>query len=252
MEIGALDHLTIDFDGQNGGEGGIGQKGGNGGKGMGGRQGASDTSWPGTGCDRQPGSGGDGGRGGDGGEGGDGGKGGDAGKITIVSTHENITSGAFVSGNISYVNDGGTGGEGGKGGFGGRGGLGGNPGFKTSECDAASAGLDGDEGWPPVGIGPGSDANRGITGAHGATGGSPSFEEVERKTCADQLPLPIEILTPLDPSVFCRGYSTPETGEGSLSGNNLAQVKSVDVTGLSNITATVNTQQYRYTAGSEI
>ena len=100
MEIGAFDHLTIDFDGQNGGEGSLGQKGGDGGNGMGGRQGESDTDWPGTGCDRQPGSGGAGGKGGDGGQGGDGGKGGNAGKIAIVSTHENITSGAFVSGNI--------------------------------------------------------------------------------------------------------------------------------------------------------
>jgi hypothetical protein len=239
VEIGALDHLTIDFDGQNGGEGSLGQKGGDGGNGMGGRQGDSDTSWPGTGCDRQPGSGGAGGKGGDGGLGGDGGKGGNAGKIAIVGTHENITSGAFVSGNISYVNDGGSGGKGGRGGFGGRGGLGGNPGFKTSECDSASNGPNGDDGWPPIGIGLGSDANTGATGPNGTTGGAPSFEEVQHDTCADRLPLPIEVLTPLDPSVFCRGFSTPDTGEGSLSGNNLAQVNSVDVTGLANITTTV-------------
>jgi hypothetical protein len=238
VEIGALDHLTIDFDGQNGGQGGLGQKGGNGGNGMGGREGESDTSWPGKGCDRQPGHGGPGGRGGDGGPGGDGGNGGEAGNIAIISTNENISSGPFVSGNISYVNDGGSGGDGGKGGFGSRGGFGGNPGWKTSECDNASTGPDGDAGWPPVGLGAGSDANKGATGAHGAAGGL-SFEEVKHETCADLLPLPIEVLTSLTPSGFCRGYSTPDTGEGSLTGKNLAQVTTVDVTGLSNVTATV-------------
>ena len=86
----------------------------------------------------------------------------------------------------------------------------------------------------------GSDANTGATGPNGTTGGAPSFEEVKHDTCADQLPLPIEVLTPLDPAVYCRGFSTPDTGEGSLSGNNLAQVNSVDVTGLANITTTVD------------
>src|SRR5215475_5073237 len=97
VDIGPGDVLTIDFDGQNGGKGGLGQDGGDGGHGMGGREGDSDTTWPGTGCDRQPGSGGVGGNGGNGGTGGRGGRGGDAGNIAIVSTPANIGSGgAFV------------------------------------------------------------------------------------------------------------------------------------------------------------
>jgi hypothetical protein len=238
VEIGAFDHLTIDFDGQNGGEGGIGQKGGKGGKGMRGRNGQSDTTWPGTGCDRQPGNGGKGGPGGNGGKGGDGGPGGDAGNITIFSTSENISSsGPFRSGNISYVNDGGSGGAGGKGGFGGKGGKGALAGTPTSECDNASPGDDGDDGWPPVEFAAGSDANKGNTGSHGAPGVL-SIEEAKPDTCAKLLPMPIEVLSSLNPSVFCRGYSTPDTGVGSLTGNYLAQVHSVDVS-LPNITATV-------------
>lgn len=239
VEIGGGDHLTIDFDGQNGGEGGLGQKGGNGGNGMGGRVGKSDTSWPGTGCDRQPGHGGDGGDGGDGGQGGDGGIGADAGDITIISTADNISgSGPFLSGRFSYVNDGGSGGEGGLGGFGGRGGRGGNPGFKTSECDAATSGNHGEDGSPPPGLGPGSLSNKGATGAHGMAA-SLAFFQVQSDTCADLIPLPITINAALDPNVYCRGFSTPATEDGTLIGQNLAQITSTEVSGLANITTAI-------------
>ena len=130
-------YLSIDFDGQVGGRGQRGQNGGDGGNGMGGRPGESDTSWPGTGCDRSPGSGGNGGNGGDGGMGAKGGHGGNAGEITIISTSSNLAT-VFAGGDIGYVNSGGNEGEGGLGGFGGKGGLGGNPGMKTIECDPAN------------------------------------------------------------------------------------------------------------------
>ncbi len=239
VEIGIGDHLTIDFDGQNGGEGGVGQKGGNGGDGMGGNMGKSDTSWPGTGCDRQPGHGGDGGNGGDGGDGGNGGNGGNASDITIISTSDNISaSGPFLSGHITYVNDGGSGGLGGLGGFGGRGGRGGIQGFKTSECDSATMGNDGDDGLPPVGFGAGSSSNQGSTGVHGMAA-SLAYFQLEKDTCAEMIPLPITITTDLDPANYCRGFSAPATEDGKLTGLNLAQITSAEVTGLANITTTI-------------
>jgi hypothetical protein len=240
VDIGIGDALTIDFDGQNGGQGGVGQKGGDGGRGMGGREGDSDTTWPGTGCDRQPGSGGAGGDGGNGATGGDGGTGGNAGKIEIISTADNLTaSGAFISGGIVYVNDGGSGGEGGLGGFGGRGGRGGNPGFKTSECDNANTGTDGADGFPPPGLGAGSSANQGGGGSNGAPGALLLEPLPDHGTCADMLPVAIQITTPLTPATYCRGFNTPETADGTIHGLNFAQVKSATVTGLANITATV-------------
>ena len=239
VDIGPGDVLTIDFDGQNGGKGGLGQDGGDGGHGMGGREGDSDTTWPGTGCDRQPGSGGVGGNGGNGGIGGRGGRGGDAGNIAIVSTPANIGSGgAFVSGKFVYVNDGGDGGEGGNGGFGGRGGRGGNPGFKTSECDNANTGADGAEGSPSPGLGAGSPLTKGPNGSNGAARGL-AFEALPPQgTCADLLPVPIQITGALAPTVYCRGFSTPDTGDGSLTGTNLSQVVGAAVS-VANVTATV-------------
>ena len=236
---GLASHLTIDWDGQNGGKGGRGQNGSNGGNGMGGRGGVSDTSWPGTGCDRQPGNGGSGGPGGGGGTGGSGGPGGKAGDITMLSVPANLT-GVLVGGNISYVNDGGSGGDGGLGGFGGRGGFGGNRGTPTtSECEAASDGANGTEGWPPPSLAQGSTANQGSSGAHGAPGSPVKFDAlVEGASCADLLPLRVSIDAPgLVPSHFCRGFSTLALGEGSLTGQFLAQVTGAS-TSLTGVTAT--------------
>ncbi|MHC4257937.1 MAG: hypothetical protein ACYSUH_06075, partial [Planctomycetota bacterium] len=168
VEMGLGDHLTIDFNGQNGGQGGRGQKGGNGGKGMNGRGGESDTTWPGKGCDRQPGNGGDGGNGGEGGPGASGGSGGDAGDISIFSTTDNITTGPLGNGSISYINGGGFGGRGGNQGLGGQKGLPGQPGFKTSECSTALAGSHGFPGLPTTPAD--AMANPGPTGNNGNPG----------------------------------------------------------------------------------
>ena len=221
VEIGAGDNLTIDFDGQNGGKGGKGQAGGDGGDGMGGRDGSSDTTWPGTGCDRQPGNGGSGGDGGFGGDGGDGGGGGRAGNITIVSTAASIAgSGVFLGGKIHYVNDGGDGGEGGKGGRGGKKGTGGKKGKKTSECDEAENGNDG-EGFLTL------EADKGSTGPHGG-GGSLGFEEVKTGTCADAIPLPTLSVSNVTPNSGTRGASVNVT----IAGVGFAPAATVDVSGL--------------------
>jgi hypothetical protein len=237
IEVGVGDHLTIDFDGQTGGDGGKGQTGGKGGNGMRGKIGASDTSWPGTGCDRQPGDGGDGGNGGNGGPGGDGGKGGNAGSITVISLKDNISgSGDFVSGKITYVNDGATGGKGGKTGLGAKGGLPGKAGFPTSECSEASEGNPGLDGQPePLS---GADPSPGATGGHGASGGNPKFEEIKPGTCADLLPIDMKFdATGLQPSTYCRGFSTQASHTGTITGQNLAQVTTV-TTDLTNVTLT--------------
>ena len=234
VEVGAEDHLTIDFDGQSGGDGGKGQNGGKGGNGMRGRIGQSDTSWPGKSCERQPGNGGTGGRGGDGGPGGDGGKGGDAGNITIISTKNNITgAGAFINGRISYVNDGGTGGKGGKTGTGGTGGLPGKAGLPTSECDEARDGDPGGDGEPEVLSG--ADPYPGSTGTHGSPG-TWLVEELATGFCADKIPIPIQFDSgTLTPSTYCRGFSTPATCEGSITGQYMSQVIQVS-TNLANVT----------------
>ncbi len=233
---GMTDHLTIDWDGQAGGKGGRGQSGGDGGDGMGGRIGESDTTWPGTGCDRQPGNGGAGGNGGNGGTGGNGGRGGNAGHIFVISTSPNITSGGFVSGQITYVNDGGTGGDGGLGGYGGRGGRGGNPGFKTSECSDAASGPDGSDGFPAPGFGSGSSDNKGGVGVHGATG-QIQFLEIESHPCTDRIPLDI-VVNNIVPNAICRDFSAAATANVDINGANLAQVSAV-TTSLANVTATI-------------
>lgn len=230
-------HLIIDFDGQVGGTGGRGQNGGKGGKGMNGREGSSDTSWPGTGCDRQPGHGGDGGVGGDGGPGGRGGDGGDAGDITVITSRDNISAGIFVGGKFTFVNDGGNEGAGGLGGFGGAGGGGGSAGFKSSECDAADNGQGGDAGFPPVSLGAGSTANQGPHGGAGSPG-SLAFLEISDPLCIANLPLPVQVAA-VDPPVLCRGFSTPANNVPvSVTGANLAQVSSVAV-GLAGVTAAI-------------
>lgn len=228
--VGLDAHLIVDFDGQVGGTGMRGQNGGKGGKGMNGREGKSDTSWPGTGCDRQPGHGGDGGDGGNGGSGGQGGAGGDSGNITVITTKENLTGAVFVSGDFTFVHDGGNEGEGGLGGFGGLGGGPGSAGFKTSECSSASPGNSGDPGAPPPGLGPGSSANQGPHGASGSLGTLGFIEiEADDPKCADRIPLPIEV-TNVDPVKLCRGFSTPANNVAvSILGQNLDQVSSVDV-----------------------
>jgi hypothetical protein len=237
--IGLSSHLIIDFDGQVGGTGMRGQNGGRGGKGMNGREGKSDTTWPGTGCDRQPGHGGDGGDGGDGGAGGSGGAGGDAGDITIITTKENIADAIFVSGDFTFVHDGGNEGEGGLGGFGGGGGGGGTAGFKTSECSSASPGNQGNPGFPPPALGPGSTANQGPHGASGSPGSLTLLDiDPENPECAEKIPLNIQV-TSVDPVKLCRGFSTPANNVAlSIMGQNLGQVTSVECS-LAGVTATI-------------
>jgi hypothetical protein len=240
VELIGLDaHLIIDFDGQVGGTGGRGQNGGKGGKGMNGREGKSDTSWPGTGCDRQPGHGGEGGDGGTGGQGGQGGAGGDSGNITVITTKGNVTGSVFISGDFTFVHDGGNEGEGGLGGFGGLGGGAGAAGFKTSECSSASPGNPGDPGFPPPGLGPGSTANQ---GAHGASGspGSLSFISIDPDDpkCAERIVLPIEVSS-VAPPKLCRGFSTPVNNIAvTVLGQNLSQVSSASIN-LSGVTANI-------------
>lgn len=230
-------HLIIDFDGQVGGSGGRGQNGGKGGRGMNGRQGKSDTSWPGTGCDRQPGHGGDGGDGGAGGTGGRGGDGGDSGNISAVTTNANIAAGTFVGGKFTFVHDGGNEGEGGFGGFGGLGGNGGIAGFKTSECDPADNGAPGNPGFPPLALTPGSTANKGPHGGSGSAGAL-TFEGIDDPQCIKDLPLPV-VVTQVDPSAICRGFSTPANNvQVSVTGQNLDQVTGVAVS-LAGVTATI-------------
>jgi hypothetical protein len=225
VEAGAGDHLTIDFDGQNGGKGGKGQDGGDGGDGMGGRNGESDTSWPGEGCDRQPGNGGDGGDGGRGGTGGPGGRGGNGGTIAIVSTPANIASGGvFLGPRFSYVNDGGDGGKGGKGGIGGKGGKKGNRGNKSQLCDEAVSGEPGDHGFPENF----TDAADGPGGGHGGGGGSPLFEPVKTGTCADQIPFPALSVTSVTPASGAQGAAVAVT----IAGVGFAPAATVDVSGI--------------------
>jgi len=224
VDAGAGDHLTIDFDGQNGGKGGKGQDGGDGGDGMGGRDGDSDTTWPGEDCERQPGNGGDGGDGGRGGDGGKGGRGGDAGSIVIVSTPANIaSSGVFLGPRFTYVNDGGDGGKGGKGGIGGRAGHAGRRGNKSQLCDEAVSGEPGDHGFP-------DNFTDAVTGPPGDPGhGGPfAMEPVKIGTCADQIPLPpLKVLSVAPPS-GAQGSAVAVT----ITGQSFDPAATVDVSGI--------------------
>ena len=236
-------HLTIDWDGQDAGNGGRGQNGGKGGAAMNGRIGQSDTTWPGTGCDRQPGNGGNGGIGGDGGPGGDGGNGGRAGDIIVVSTKDSLTTGAFVNGSVTYVQDGGKRGQPGGSGVGGAGApFGAPPGLPTSECSNASTGQPGGPGVPfPVAPPLNIDPNAGQPGnpGAGAPAGAPIFEEVQAGTCADLLPLPM-VFAPnkMNPDHFCRGFSLPTSGDGVITGANLLQANGVTAS-LAGVTPTI-------------
>lgn len=234
-------HLTIDFDGQNGGRGGRGQNGGDGGNGMGGRDGETDPDWPSADdCERQPGNGGNSGSGGAGGAGGRGGNGGNAGEITIISTQQEITTGPLVSGKVTYVHDGGDGGEGGLGGIGGKAGLfPGKPGFKTSACDPATSGAGGADG-SPAGFpnGPGSPD---LQGPPGAAGQPAAFVRLTLTPgrCADLIPLPVTVdQIGLQPSMLCRGFASAASADAKLTGQNLGQVTGV-ATNLAGVTAVV-------------
>lgn len=241
--MGLSAYLTIDADGQVGGDGGRGQHGGTGGEGMGGRNSVSDNTWPGEGCDREAGNGGDGGKQGDGGTGGKGGDGGNAGKIHIISTQENVTTGAFVSGQIGYVNDGGNEGAGGLGGFGepanpallSRGGRGGHGG---PQCEPGVDGDAGAPGWPPrVPLAQGSDVNKGPDGAPGAAASIDLYEIVSHP-CTDPIPLPTKLIS-ATPDKLCRGFSSPENNLPLiLDGEHLAQVTNVTFS-LAGVTATI-------------
>jgi hypothetical protein len=225
-------HLIVDWDGQVGGKGGRGQSGGDGGHGVNGRIGESDTTWPGTGCDRQPGNGGKGGTGGDGGKGGKGGKGGDAGDINVISTRSNL-NGVFISGDISYINDGGNSGAGGSGGLGGKGGKGGLAGFPTSECGDAADGIDGFNGQPET---LGSAAFKGPAGDDGADAAFTLLEIIEHD-CASRIPLAIEAAA-LNPTAYCRDFGGPANNlAGAITGNHLAQVKTI-ASSLAGVTVT--------------
>ena len=216
--VGPGSHLTLDWDGQAGGKGGRGQEGGQGGDGMGGREGGVESSWGSESCTRGAGDGGRGGNGGRGGDGGNGGKGGAAGAIFVLTTQANrIGSGAFVSGDISYVNDGGSGGDGGLVGAGGQRGAPGKKGPRNSPCDAGDAGEQGDPG--PNGSNPGG------VGAPGS-GGALDLLTIEPHDCSNPIPLPV-VVDSIVPSLLCRGFSTAADTDVTITGKNLAQVDGV-------------------------
>lgn len=230
--VGVGAHLVLDWDGQVGGKGGRGQNGGDGGHGVNGRIGESDTSWPGTGCDRQPGNGGKGGNGGDGGPGGTGGAGGSGGDIAVLSTQTDLT-GVFVGGDFTYVFDGDNAGEGGSAGIGGKAGKGGNAGFPTSECGDAADGVDGLNGQPETF---GSTLNKGAAGFPGAPGNI-AFLPIVKHPVSNLIPLPIGVSS-VTPTTYCRPFGGPANNlEGTVTGTHLAQVTGV-ATGITGVTLT--------------
>jgi hypothetical protein len=116
-------------------------------------------------------------------------------------------------------------------------GRGGMPGFKTSECDSASSGPDGNIGFPPPGVGPGSQVNLGPIGDPGASG-IIDFQKLTENECTDVIPIPVEF-DDLTPAVYCRGFNSAANNlDGVLSGHHLAQVTGVSVS-LAGVTATI-------------
>lgn len=251
-------HLTIDWNGQTGGDGGDGQAGGRGGDGMSGRDGSTDNSVWGDSCERGPGNGGNSGDGGNGGQGGNGGNGGNAGDIFIISTAANVgTGGVFKAGQFSYINGGGGGGDPGKGARGGRPGARfGNKGKKTSECDEAHNGQTGNSGNPdPLSSGGTVNGNPGNTGIRGNL----TFEVIEppdSKTCADLIPIVITVSS-IAPNSGARGATVPVviTGTGFNPAAPLHQVQ-IDGFGVSatvlNVTATTLNCTFTITAAAPL
>lgn len=216
--VGLTSHLSIDWDGQVGGNGGRGQQGGQGGDGMRGRKGATeDPFWTSEYCSRDSGDGGNGGDGGIGGDGGNGGAGGRAGDIYVISTAAQIAGGPLVSGSFSYVNDGGSGGSGGLPGKGGLFGKAGKAGQANHPCGAGNPGDNGDMGPDSV--------TDGTTGANGG-GANVEFHEVIPHNCSDPIPLPV-VAGALAPNRIPRGFASPKSTDASLPGSNLAQVNAV-------------------------
>lgn len=229
VEVIGASHLTIDWDGQTGGRGGPGQRGGDGGDGGRGADGQTESSWGSESCSRGAGNGGNGGNGGRGGNGGNGGRGGNAGPIYVISTIDQISgSGAFVGGDITYVNDGGSGGNGGSASNGGSGGEPGDGGSRNSPCDAGDRGERG-----TAGVASSTDGSAG-----GAGGGAVvEYKKIEPQACANKLPLPV-VFTAVSPSTLTRGFSTPEDVDTTLIGQNLSQVTQV-TTSLAGVTADI-------------
>jgi hypothetical protein len=157
----------------------------------------------------------------------------------VIGTHDNVTTGPFVSGDVSYRKDGGSGGRGGGSGTGGLGGFPGQPGFPTSECSNGFPGQSGQAGAPsPVPPPIDTDPNRGATGPSGGVGNL-LFQELQTGTCADKLPLAMAFdASGLQPPSYCRGFSTPGTGDGSITGQHLAQATDV-ATSLAGVTPSI-------------
>lgn len=227
-----VSHLTIDWNGQVGGDGGDGQEGGRGGNGMGGRDGSTNDSVWGDSCERPPGNGGNAGDGGNGGPGGNGGHGGDAGDIYVISSAANIAAGGiFKSGQFSYINGGGKGGSPGNGARGGRAGVRvGNRGKKTSACEEAHDGQAGNPGVPdPLGSGSTVKGSAGTAGAPGQLG----FEAIDpptSETCADLIPIALT-LSSVSPNTGTRGSTVTVTLTGT-GFNPAAALHTVNVSGL--------------------
>lgn len=226
VEVIGPSHLTIDWDGQTGGRGGPGQRGGDGGDGGRGADGQTESNWGSESCSRGAGNGGNGGNGGRGGDGGTGGRGGNAGPIYVISTLDQISgAGAFVGGDITYINDGGSGGNGGAAANGGAGGEPGDGGGRNSPCDAGERGERGSAGT--------ASSTDGTAGAAGA-GAPVEYKKIVPQACADKLPLPI-VFGSVTPSTLTRGFSTPEDIDVTVTGQNLAQVTSIS-TSLAGVT----------------
>ncbi len=148
---------NVDFNGEDGIQGGAGQrggKGGNGGSGSGGKR----IWFFGWHCTSDPGDGGDGGNGGRGGDGGRGGNGGNAGKISIGVLTGTLAN-TVVNRTFKIKNQGGRTVNGGPGGAGGAGGFGGRSG-NGETCTSGKNGHNGAQGQP------------GAQGAPGFTNGS--------------------------------------------------------------------------------
>lgn len=136
---------NLDFNGEDGIQGGRGQAGGGGGHGGDGHVG--ERWWLfGWHCSTDPGDGGDGGNGGRGGDGGRGGNGGSGGKITIGVLTGTLAS-TVANHAVKIKNQGGRRGQGGAGGPGGAGGGGGRSG-NGETCHSAKDGHSGAQGQP--------------------------------------------------------------------------------------------------------
>jgi hypothetical protein len=227
VEFLSAGNLSIDWAGQNGGDGGAGQLGGNAGSGITGNNG-SDESWPSSGCATPTGNGGAGGNGGNGGNGGQ------SGQIIVISTPANIAAaGPFNDpSRVTYVTKS-VGGTGGKGAHGGLGGDPGVPGARSSSCGPGAKGTAGASQVAAFGT---VGAAGGV--APGSPAANPVLEALTTGDCAEPIPSHLKFGANSLPQSFRRCSSGSGIGSLSLGGQFLDQVVSVS-TSLAAVTATI-------------